>query len=832
MTLSMYKKERDRAVAWETGTPAVAADSGAEAAFWSVFQEMEHVAASNSDEINRAEYFDEIIGKVRDATGETLQNPMNFSKYRAQNYDDAGNPVYMRDVELNKFRARIDQIGKDRPDLRFDVSEQGLAAASQRIGQRYDEQAKRDQLSRSNAPWTTTAAGFLGGAAAGMKDPINIVSMALTLPFGAAAGVGRAAVVGAASGGLSQTAITGLNYDYRRQIDPSYTYQSAVEEIAMASFGGLVLEGGGALLAKGARAARNRFTQPGTPAAPAPAPAASAAAPAPAQAALAQQAAPAKPAPKSRKRKDAEAIVSRENLLTNPKPPGTPDTPAAQATHTAAAKLAAQQMEAGERVDVSSILGSQPSGRQGRVMDPSGREIGVSYEVVDARRLISSHNDDLAVDPRFPPELQPRDRSRAASQDQINAIAADLRPEWLGVSPRSDSGAPIVGPDGIVESGNGRVLALRRAYSRNGPQAAAYRQYLVDQGFDVGNVEQPVLVARRTTELSKAEREGFVHSSNTATVARMGAGEQALADARLLTPDMVAVLDQHGPYSAEFARKIFAELPAEERGNLVMEGGVLSADGIRRINGMMLGRAYGDAKLLGRALEDPDSNIKAIAGALTDVAPKWTVLRDGVATGRVEASMDITKDLLDAVKMVMRARDEGIKLADLMKQNEMFGGPSEFSKIIARNFFNNGDMARQVSQAKIAKFLKDFATEADKVQAGPRLFGEALKPDDVMTTALKNADRPDLIDLVEAKTTAEAAEAAAQKNAAEIEDQILMEANRMMADNPGLKVKIMEDGKEVEKGLFEAFQELDAEIEAAKTIDLCIVGKPAAETAE
>lgn len=43
-------------------------------------------------------------------------------------------------------------------------------------------------------------------------------------------------------------------------------------------------------------------------------------------------------------------------------------------------------------------------------------------------------------------------------------MAGQLVPELLGRSATVADGAPIVGPDGIVESGNGRVLALRRAY--------------------------------------------------------------------------------------------------------------------------------------------------------------------------------------------------------------------------------------------------------------------------------------------------------------------------------------------------------------------------------
>jgi ddrB-like ParB superfamily domain len=84
--------------------------------------------------------------------------------------------------------------------------------------------------------------------------------------------------------------------------------------------------------------------------------------------------------------------------------------------------------------------------------------------VVEASDLITSQ--DHGYDSR----LQPRERDRAAAQAQVRNIASNLDPERLGYSAEADRGAPIVGSDGMVESGNGRVLALRK--NRRGLPAA------------------------------------------------------------------------------------------------------------------------------------------------------------------------------------------------------------------------------------------------------------------------------------------------------------------------------------------------------------------------
>jgi hypothetical protein len=134
------------------------------------------------------------------------------------------------------------------------------------------------------------------------------------------------------------------------------------------------------------------------------------------------------------------------------------------------------------------------------VYTPSGRPIGVRYRVVEASTLHGSHTAGMEPNPTYPAELQPRDRTRAASEAQVQRIAGNLQPKRLGASASAGEGAPIVGPDGVVESGNARYLAIRRAHAANGPAAAGYRDYLTRQGYDVKGMREPVLVRERTTD--------------------------------------------------------------------------------------------------------------------------------------------------------------------------------------------------------------------------------------------------------------------------------------------------------------------------------------------
>ena len=99
------------------------------------------------------------------------------------------------------------------------------------------------------------------------------------------------------------------------------------------------------------------------------------------------------------------------------------------------------------------------------------------YRVVDLDDVIPSHTDALTPNPDYPQELQPRLRNRAASRTQIENIAKNLNPRALLLdSGFIDTGSMIVGPDLVVESGNGRVLALRKASQDFPEQYARYRK--------------------------------------------------------------------------------------------------------------------------------------------------------------------------------------------------------------------------------------------------------------------------------------------------------------------------------------------------------------------
>jgi len=382
----------------------------------------------------------------------------------------------------------------------------------------------------------------------------------------------------------------------------------------------------------------------------------------------------------------------------------------------------------------SSSLATAPSVGSD-VFTPSGQRIGVSYELTDAPSLITSHNPDFTPNPAFPPELQPRARDRAASEVQVARIAGQLQPERLGASSTVSDGAPIVGPDGVVESGNGRVMALRQAYQANGPQAQAYRNWLINQGHDIGGMQQPVLVRRRLTEMTPAERQAFAREGNAPTTLALSSTERAAGDAGRLSDDVLQLYrpgDVTDPANRDFVRSYLRNVvePGQE-GSFVAADGSLSQEGASRVRAALVHRAYGDTGLSAALSESTDPTARVLAGAMQDAAGPMAQLRSGIDAGAVDPKVDLAPALVEATRVVQQARQRGISLADAVGQRDAFDQMSPRAQAILRAAYGP-QLAGRMSQERMASLLADYARRAQEQSAAGNLFGANLTADQLL----------------------------------------------------------------------------------------------------
>ncbi len=320
-----------------------------------------------------------------------------------------------------------------------------------------------------------------------------------------------------------------------------------------------------------------------------------------------------------------------------------------------------------------------PTGSSTAVVTERGLRVPVRYRLLDAAQLITSHDDALKPNPAFPPELQPRDRSRDSSEAQIARIENDLKPELLADSQKASDGAPIIGGDGLVESGNARTIALRRAY-RSG-KADAYREWLADNAERFGltadqvrAVKQPVLVRERTVDVDRAD---FARQANESPVSSMSDTEQATADSKLLPDLQQLAANDDGTLnvgrSADFVREFMREVSPNERNALMTGDGRLSQRGMQRIRNAVFAKAYGDADVVSMLTEATDGNVKNILAGLLRAAPAVARVRELSEAG-ARGAVDFIPDLIDAVRRFSALREDGMTVKQALGQGSLIGG--------------------------------------------------------------------------------------------------------------------------------------------------------------
>jgi len=335
------------------------------------------------------------------------------------------------------------------------------------------------------------------------------------------------------------------------------------------------------------------------------------------------------------------------------------------------------------RRDIGAAAGAPPrseviasAARRFNAYTPTGRAVLLEPKVVELDRIIVSHDAEGRPNPAYPHEegVQPRERGAAPSQAQVRAIASGLIPERLLPNVEASAGAPIVGPDLVAETGNGRVAALMRVF-RDADLAAqreAYLERLKRAGYDTTGFREPVLVAERITALTPAERAAFVREANLRSTAAETVAEQARGDGEAARKALAfwRTGDVDAAANRDFVRAFLDRLTPEERSGLLDAKGEPTPALMARIERALMQAAYGDAlaPVLERLWLGKDEGMRGLAAALRQVAGDWAALRADIAAGRVPAEYDVTAALAEAVHAIAEAQARKLKLAELVEQ--------------------------------------------------------------------------------------------------------------------------------------------------------------------
>ena len=381
-----------------------------------------------------------------------------------------------------------------------------------------------------------------------------------------------------------------------------------------------------------------------------------------------------------------------------------------------------------EPAGVPSIEGS--TGSETTLRTPNS-EHPSHYRIVEAGSLQPSHDAfTFGKNPVYPEGVQERlYHSSPDAQAKVIKDSQDLKPDMVvNTTPTAIDGPPQVTPSGIVLGGNGRTMALQRAY-QNGT-AEGYRKYLLKHAANFGisadqlqGMQQPVLV--REIDNGPADVEGMrVLGSdlNKDFKKALSENEQAVTAGKNLSKESADA------FAVEFEklgekgtlRKAMASSPLIFRDALLRDGVLSETDLPKYFTGEgavnEAGKTFIEKAMVGSVIQDADllqSMPKSLVAKVLRVVPQM------IETGKRSDKWNITDDVKDAIRQVSAAHIRGIKLEDQLGQISMFGeGPTPEVKALARLMLRK--------ELEISGVFKEFAGDARTDKPGQdAMFGKA-----------------------------------------------------------------------------------------------------------
>lgn len=360
-----------------------------------------------------------------------------------------------------------------------------------------------------------------------------------------------------------------------------------------------------------------------------------------------------------------------------------------------------------------------------------------TYKIVPAGDITASHDMNYAVNDLYPAEYQPRDRNRPQMRGQVEKMTKGMKPELLAESQFVNEGAPVVNNSGVVLNGNGRVMAVQKAYKgltdAHKKSAKAYKDYLVSIAPSLGiapekvqSMDHPVLVRQAADD---ADTSAIINSTEGG--AKLGGAEQAKADADRLKLSTLERFVDNGtgefmnPSNREFRRAAASDVFSDAEGNSVFnDKGDLSPTGAFRIRNAIFAKAYNDNYLLTQLSEATDNNSKNIMNAMIAAAPEVAKVNEGIKNGTLYPDYDISDVITKTAKTIMSLRNEGKPLSFHLQETDLFlQGESEAERLVLEFIERNKFKSRTIADMYKGACDRIFAVDSKEA---PRISLENI----------------------------------------------------------------------------------------------------------
>jgi hypothetical protein len=373
-----------------------------------------------------------------------------------------------------------------------------------------------------------------------------------------------------------------------------------------------------------------------------------------------------------------------------------------------------------------------------------------TYKIVPAGDITASHDMNYAVNDLYPAEYQPRDRNRPQMRGQVEKMTKGMKPELLAESQFVNEGAPVVNNSGVVLNGNGRVMAVQKAYKgltdAHKKSAKAYKDYLVSIAPSLGiapekvqSMDHPVLVRQAADD---ADTSAIINSTEGG--AKLGGAEQAKVDADRLKLSTLERFADNGtgefmnPSNREFRRAAASDVFSDAEGNSVFnDKGDLSPTGAFRIRNAIFAKAYNDNYLLTQLSEATDNNSKNIMNAMIAAAPEVAKVNEGIKNGTLYPDYDISDVITKTAKTIMSLRNEGKPLSFHLQETDLFSqGESEAERLVLEFIERNKFKSRTIADMYKGACDRIFAVGSPKQS---KLFDSKEAPRISLENIISNA---------------------------------------------------------------------------------------------
>lgn len=342
------------------------------------------------------------------------------------------------------------------------------------------------------------------------------------------------------------------------------------------------------------------------------------------------------------------------------------------------------------------------------------------HEIVSLDDLVTSNDDSGNPNPAYPQELQQWNRAGAASKGQVAMMgAAETFDNFLTEQHALDRGTPITGPDDlVVESGNGRTIALRKAREAKTSGWHRYQAMVGDRAAELGlstqGVKDPVLIRRRAFALTPEARVQFTRDANSRASREPGPVERAKMDAEKFTPELLETIpiSEEGTLDqalstlegAAWLRQFLSLYPAAEWGRFVDSSGRIGLHGIAAIKLALFQRVFGAAgeRILGGFTEVTGEQKANLEKALFGALPRLVMLRSAVESGALEPGYEIGEDMAAAAEAFRHMRRIGDSVdqylgmgpqAAMFVQHNLTPFQQDLLRVIDRNARRGGRLA-------------------------------------------------------------------------------------------------------------------------------------------